>query len=394
MIKFNKKLIRILALVLVLHLVTPLLAFAKSGNSLSILSDNSEAIVDYWKISNDSLDNPQKLIESYEDKSDLELNEEFGEKSSAKVMDGKNSIEIDNLSFGTYLFRQEKSEKTNFIPFIISIDENTISPLIIIPKKKPNDVILRKIDKDSKSILVGVGFKVVDEKGSTLKFNQAKDGYIYDEDGKLEELFTNDKGQIKIIGLSSKIKFVETSPLNGYLKNKGEQTAFLKQGDTIDFENEKDQKTNIFSFIKIDGDSKKTLEGAVFKVQKKSKKAYEDIIESGKIYTLTSDTNGQFKTKELPYGDYRLIEIKTANKDYILKDKPIEFKIGETSHQEKIYIKNYKGDIPPTVTRENGSRQRKKTTALVKTGDSKILIIFIIGLILIGYGIKTVRAKD
>lgn len=404
--KLNKKLLQVLALVLVLHLVTPLLAFAKSGNSLNILVDDDKAEVNYWKISDKTLIDynsenftsvSEKIINKYTDKTDQELTKEFGEKQSVKVSgqkDGKSIINIDNLSYGTYLFRQVSTEKTKFKPFVISIDETTENPATIIPKTTHDEIVLRKIDKDTKNTLTGVGFNVLDKEGNILKFKESEDGYTYDENGTITELITNDKGQIKIEGLDREIKFKEIKALTGYEKNVGKESDFLKKGDTIEFENEKDNKTNIFSFIKIDGNSKNPLEGAVFKVQSKTEKGFEDVIENGKIYTLRSDKDGLFKTKELPYGTYRLIETKAPSTDYILKTEPIEFKIGDSSHQKKIYVKNYKGKIPPTPTEGGGSRQRKKTTSLVKTGDVKILIILITGLILIAYGIKTVRAKD
>ncbi|NVF11164.1 peptidase [Anaerococcus sp. AGMB00486] len=402
--KLNIKLRQVLVFALVLYLVTPLLAFAKSGNSLNILVDNSEAAIDYWKIDDESLidynsedyeKKAEELVNNFSNVDEADLNKKFGEKKTVKVSDkkdGKDLIKVENLSYGTYLFRQVKTEEKTFKPFIVSIDETTINPATIIPKTVVHDIILRKIDKDTKDTLMGVGFKLVDKEGNTLKFKNTDDGYIYDKDGEIEELITNDKGQIKVKGLEKEAKFIETSPLNGYEKNKGKETSFLKDGETVDFENEKDSRTNIFTFVKIDGDTKNPLEGAVFKVQVKTDKIFEDVEENGKIYTLTSGKDGIFKTKQLPYGTYRLIETKTPTKDYILKIDPIDFEIGENSHQMKIEVENYKGKVPPTPG--GGSRQRKKTSSLVKTGDVKILIIFITGLILIAYGIKTVRAKD
>ena len=104
MTKTNKKIIRVVVLAILLHLVTPLLAFAKSGNSLLINTnftdgESKEVIVDYvdyWKIPDDKakdLKDPQKnldFINLYKDKTDEEISKDLGEMKSSNKSEENN----------------------------------------------------------------------------------------------------------------------------------------------------------------------------------------------------------------------------------------------------------------------------------------------------------------
>lgn len=413
--KFNKNLISSIFLMVILQLVAPLLAYAESGNSLRIntnyTDENSKQIVvdyvDYWKVPDGKIENIEKpekqldLINSYKDKYDEEISKDLGEMKTSNKSEEKNGMYfalIEGLEKGVYLLRYRSNDPSRpYIPFLAIIDENTENPLTIYPKKAPDTLTLTKRDKDDpeKKVLPGVGFNVINKKGEILKFNKIKDDkgneqLTYSPNGKITEIFTDQKGQIKLFGLEEEVKFKETKPLKGYEKNVGKESEFKRSG-SIELLNEKDKPENYFSFQKIDGTNNDPLKGAIFKVQEKTKDGYKDLEENGKVYTLTSGENGEFKTKNLPYGDYRLIETK-APQGYVPELDAVDFTIGETSSNKTIKVKNYK----PTTPGPKGGNNRlsKRVDAMAKTGDTTIYLILLLGLLMIGVGVKFVRAKE
>ena len=414
--KFNKNLISVVVLAIFLQLVTPLLAFAKSGNNSLIINTNytdkdlgKEIIVDYvdyWKIPDEKtedLKNPQShldFVNLYKEKTNEEISNDLGEMKSSNKSEKNNGMyfaTIEGLEKGAYLLRYRSNDQSKlYIPFLAIIDENTENPLTIYPKKAPDELTLTKRDKNSGEVLKNVGFEVVNEKGETLSFekikdDQGKEKLTYKKDGKIKEIFTDEKGQIKIYGLEEKVKFKETKPLKGYESQVGKESELAQTG-SIEMLNEKDNPENHFSFQKIDGTNNNPLEKAVFKVQEKTKDGYKDMEENGKVYTLTSAKNGEFKTKNLPYGDYRLIETK-APQGYVPELESINFNISENSHTKKIKVKNYKPTTPPGPNGGN-NRLSKRVDAMKKTGDATIYLILLIGLVMIGCGVKFVRAKE
>lgn len=412
--KFNKNLISSIFLMVILQLVAPLLAYAESGNSLRIntnyTDENSKQIVvdyvDYWKVPDGKIENIEKpekqleLINSYKDKYDEEISKDLGEMKSSNKSEENNGMAfalIEGLEKGVYLLRYRSNDPSRpYIPFLAIIDENTENPLTIYPKKAPDTLTLTKRDKDDTTkVLPGVGFNVINKKGEILKFNKIKDDkgneqLTYSPNGKITEVFTDQKGQIKLFGLEEEVKFKETKPLKGYEKNVGKESEFKRSG-SIELLNEKDKPENYFSFQKIDGTNNDPLKGAIFKVQEKTKDGYKDLEENGKVYTLTSGENGEFKTKNLPYGDYRLIETK-APQGYVPELDAVDFTIGETSSNKTIKVKNYK----PTTPGPKGGNNRlsKRVDAMAKTGDATIYLILLLGLLMIGVGVKFVRAKE
>lgn len=412
--KFNKNLISSIFLMVILQLVAPLLAYAESGNSLRIntnyTDENSKQIVvdyvDYWKVPDGKIENIEKpekqleLINSYKDKYDEEISKDLGEMKTSNKSKEKNGMYfalIKGLEKGVYLLRYRSNDPSRpYIPFLAIIDEKTENPLTIYPKKAPDTLTLTKRDKDDTTkVLSGVGFNVINKKGEILKFNKIKDDkgneqLTYSPNGKITEVFTDQKGQIKLFGLEEEVKFKETKPLKGYEKNVGKESEFKRSG-SIELLNEKDKPENYFSFQKIDGTNNDPLKGAIFKVQEKTKDGYKDLEENGKVYTLTSGENGEFKTKNLPYGDYRLIETK-APQGYVPELDAVDFTIGETSSNKTIKVKNYK----PTTPGPKGGNNRlsKRVDAMAKTGDATIYLILLLGLLMIGVGVKFVRAKE
>ncbi|MDU1315497.1 hypothetical protein [Anaerococcus hydrogenalis] len=193
MTKHNKNLISVVIIAIFLQLVTPLLAFAKSGNSLIINTNYEDSeteeevvvdFVDYWKIPEDKAkdfsDQEKQLefIKFYEKKSDEEISKDLGEMKSSNKSEEKDGMyfaTIDGLEKGVYLLRYRSNDPIRpYIPFIAIIDENTENTLTIYPKKSSAKLILTKKDADDGKLLKNVGFEVINDKGQVLSFEKVK----------------------------------------------------------------------------------------------------------------------------------------------------------------------------------------------------------------------------
>lgn len=133
-----------------------------------------------------------------------------------------------------------------------------------------------------------------------------------------------------------------------------------------------------FRFMKVAANRNKTpLLGAMFKVTTKVDNNFESVLRDGEPYILTSDADGMFEAKDLPYGTYYLWEIK-APAGYKLLSAPVEFSISQTSENEKIVVIS---NVPITKI------------DVPKTGDITLLIIIISGILLYILGILIIKER-
>lgn len=178
--------------------------------------------------------------------------------------------------------------------------------------------------------------------------------------------------------------------------------------------------TGGYNFVKTDNSKEKRLKGAKFKVQKKIDGKYYDLDidrkpitdKSKALYTVTSDENGKFSVDGLPYeGDdetYYLKEIE-APSGFTPYESAIPFTVNAASKDKQPHpIENYPKvvitkETPTTkITRQNTVTTDYTPTGvtkiirgpIVKTGDIRILIMAVIGLILLITGVKLVRSAE
>ncbi|MFO3665692.1 SpaA isopeptide-forming pilin-related protein [Anaerococcus sp. ENR0831] len=130
--------------------------------------------------------------------------------------------------------------------------------------------------------------------------------------------------QTKIISDSSGFVSLEYEGANGVYQYVPEKTTSVKDGKLVDFVtsataknmgkiiNEKPGKGSI-TINKKDGEGK-ALEGASFKLTRLSRKKTEGETEQvDGIYNATSDANGKVEFKDLPIGNYELVETKAVD---------------------------------------------------------------------------------
>ena len=260
------------------------------------------------------------------------------------------------------------------------------------------------------------------------------------ESSKVYQLYTNENGEIKVTGLpDGDYYFKENEPLKDYdsAENRGKenarpfsrklnkQTLTNKPKDVVPPDGNRKKKGG-YKFIKID-DSKEQnrLANAVFtlyiedangeyKVYTVNEKGqYDPHDKNAKRLTLKSASNGEFEVQNLPFGKYMLRETAAPN-GYILDVNPIKFEITKDSYEkDAIMIVNKKDTkktvVPPTVTppgRTNtpgttppsttvkppttnyvpGNKTRIPRGPLVKTGDIRIVILVVLGIVMIVAG--------
>lgn len=380
-----------------------------------------------WKIEESGYTgDKQKLLTEVLKISETELDKKYKEKliSSESTQNGEEGIITININDGIYLVKEILTEESivELKPFLITAPNEGKTVFDVYPKKEtPPDnppeksVILKKVDEDE-NVLKGVGFKLYSKVGANIEPVPLTNGK-YDPNGKKDEvLYTDEKGQITITNLpEGEYFFKEVAPLNGYYITQEDNYFTIKKGEgtLIKVINKKTPPPppntppkGEYNFIKIANDKNQTrLEGATFKITKKTDQGYETIYKGTTPYLVTSDEKGEFKITNLEYGNYTLWETQ-APKGYKVGRTGIEFTINETSGTNKvIFIENVPEKTPPPKEEDKPEPPKpieppKETPPgnpeidIPKTGDILLIVMTISGLILIGIGTKLIKEKE
>lgn len=138
-------------------------------------------------------------------------------------------------------------------------------------------------------------------------------------------LQTDSNGKIKLDQLVlGSYKAVEVNASHGYLINVNEFDFEIKPNETISLEVTNDEPKGKITVIKVNTNNDR-VNGATFNVY-----ANEDIINKAGtktfykknelVTTVTTKNNGEVSTKELPLGQYKVVEIQVSE-NYILNTK-------------------------------------------------------------------------
>ncbi|WP_369351234.1 collagen binding domain-containing protein [Streptococcus hillyeri] len=272
---------------------------------------------------------------------------------------GDNEIQVPHVPNGLYYVRSIlKTEAVSYpSEFLFEMTDQTVQPLVIVAKKSDTittAVKLIKVDQDGKP-LAGVGFTLVSlaEDGSEKAVPLIGE-YRYSASGQAGRvLYTNKKGEISVTNLPlGTYRFKEVEPLAGYEVTKGD-TDFKVLGSklvTVTVVNKKLPRGNA-EFMKVDGRTNHSLQGAIFKVMTEDKGQYTPVLQDGKEVVVTSEKNGRFRVEGLEYGDYYLWEIQSP-KGYVQLASPVAFTVGKEEAKEVVtVVKNNKRpplDVPDT----------------------------------------------
>lgn len=345
----------------------------------------------------------------------------YDENGNTTVLETWNGGEIvvQDVPEGTYYFKETKPAP-GYDNSNVGKESDKVSPGGTVTVKNKITPILKKVNANKKDeYLKDAVFKVYNEDGKVLKFKKTGIYYEQDTNGK-EEVVTDSNGAIYISDLRpGKYYLEETKSPDGYILSKNKIEFKIKdfryvndkgEVDVLIVENKPETPpekpktpTGGFNFVKIDSTKKENrLAGAKFILMKKEGTTYKKYLKDGKEVSLTSPSNGEFSVSGLEYGEYALKEIK-APKNYTIDTELTPFKVDAASSSlpaTKIVNKPFtpitttsrQNTITTKYTPSDLTRVIKNPRTIVKTGDIRIIIMAVAGIILLILGIRLVNS--
>lgn len=344
----------------------------------------------------------------------------YDEKGNTTVLETWNSGEIvvENVPEGIYYFKELKPApgyKEEGNKGKVSKDLKPGESDVVENKSTP---ILKKIDKVNGKTLDGAVFELYKKDGKKVNVKKTNAGYEVDPNGK-DELITKNNGLLNITNLADgEYTIKEVKAPKGYkqadikidfaVKNfnavdKDSKVKILVVENTPESETPPKTPTGGFNFVKIDSTKKENrLAGAKFILMKKEGNGYKNVVKDGKEVKLTSPENGEFSITGLEYGEYALKEIE-APKNYTIDNELTPFKVDAASSSlpaTKIVNKPFtpvitqskQNTITTKYTPSDLTRIVKNPKSIVKTGDIRIIIMAVVGLIFLFMGVKLVNS--
>ncbi|MGX7419959.1 MSCRAMM family protein [Carnobacterium gallinarum] len=257
------------------------------------------------------------------------------------VTDQTGKISVQNLAIGNYQWVEVKAPtgyELDATPVVFEVVGDKL-----VESKKTNalilgNVVLNKIDEQSKKGLAGAEFKLQDSQGKTLST-----GLVSDQNGKIA---VNDL-------TPGNYQFVETkAPTSYQLDATPIKFEIVKnQQKPIEVTKTNKLKTSLVTLTKVDEDSGTVLAGAEFELQTEQ----GDVVQKG----LITDRKGQISVQDLAIGRYQFVEVK-APTGYILDATPVSF---EVVGEKAVETKKVNSLIPGSVVLAKIDEQTKKTLA-------------------------------
>ncbi|WP_280738158.1 MULTISPECIES: SpaA isopeptide-forming pilin-related protein [unclassified Enterococcus] len=243
---------------------------------------------------------------------------------------------VEELAPGNYYFQEIATPENAYIinseKIHFTIDEKSaVKPTVVAANTKENPLInylgdarLQKVDENQKA-LAGAIFKVVDEKGQTVKGN--------------EKLVADENGYVLATNLApGKYAFVEIQAADGYLLNSQPVPFEIIQSTEGEPELVTSYQEKLLQLVnyqgsgeltKVDQATKATLKGAVFQLLDAQGKVIKD--------NLTTDKDGKIVVTGLAPGKYSFKEIKAPD-NYQLSQKTWDFEITDKAEGKPVAV--------------------------------------------------------
>ncbi|WP_225048187.1 SpaA isopeptide-forming pilin-related protein [Lacticaseibacillus kribbianus] len=329
---------------------------ANDDNNVSISETNQKGKVTVEKSDADGSDPLAGAV--------FDLYKKDGTKVASDLKtDADGTVSYTGLNAGEYYVVETKAPagyKLDATQHAFTIDGNNIQVKVSITDEKAlGSVLLTKTDGDTGKALAGAVFDLHKKDGTKVASG----------------LTTDAKGQIKVDDLKpGDYYFVETAAPAGYELNDSQLSFTVElqtttKVATVSATNA--EKTGSVVLNKTDGDTGKTLAGAVFNLYKKDGTK----VASG----LTTDAKGQIKVDDLKPGDYYFVET-AAPAGYELNEGKLSFTIDlqVSGKQSVVTAKNFKKS-----SSQSNNDKHKGDQNLPATGDANSSVTTLMGVVLL-----------
>mgnify|MGYP005767223809 FL=1 len=223
--------------------------------------------------------------------------------------DENGRIEIKNAPAGTYKVQEVKTLKEYILnDEVLEIEHTTVkdTELTVENTKKPG-LFIQKIDAETRKPLKDAVFKLTKANGDVVK----------------EDIITGEDGTAFIEGLEAEDFIVtELTAPGGYLIDNTPHPVSLEEGKTYTLTLENTKKPGLL-IKKIDSQTKKPLQGAVFKITRGDGSVVRE--------SVTTDADGVIHLPELDTGTFIITEV-SAPDGYAIDETPktVEIRAGQT----------------------------------------------------------------
>ncbi|MGG5460236.1 MSCRAMM family protein [Clostridium sp. B9] len=297
----------------------------------------------------DSTDNNKKLQGA-----EFTVKSLDGKISETKETNGDGLVEFDNLPYGSYTYEETKAPegyvldttKVNF-----EVTENG-KLLTFTAEDDPiqGDIQINKVDSETGDELVGAKFEIRDS-----------------ENNLVDTITTDKQGVATLSGLKyGDYTFQEVKAPIGYgIDSSKIPFTVSEHGKTLEFTAKNTKIKGGIKITKVDSETKKVLEGAIFNVKDSN---------GNVVGTQATGEDGIAEFNNLPFGEYTFEETK-APIGYQLNSTPVSFSIAENNKIVEFTANNnlIKGGIKITKVDSKTGDVLENATFQIKNSEGVVV---------------------
>ena len=235
---------------------------------------------------------------------------------------------LDDLTYDDYSIREISAPEGYYLnDQVFTVNREQLTHGVTLRVEVPDtyivgSVLLRKVDYEDNSLILGAEFSVYDSDDRILSWQETEDGYVLSDEGET----VIHAGEVVLSGLpAGTYRISEVEAPEGYLVLDADRSFTINAENALDcmeIEIENIQRKVAVGIIKMDAeDHSKRLEGAEFTLYRFDG---ENLGEA--VMTVSSNRNGLAMFTDLTAGQYRIIETKAPD-GYKLWTNPVDFSV-------------------------------------------------------------------